>query len=439
MDLVIGAHDHVKLVKPVIVERGDSAPPAWIVEAGCWGMYLGKLKMRITPHAELRAGAPAVELLSEELEQMDSTVPENSEILKIVENLEGQISAKRGRIFDDRLGESQIELSGSGTGMETMIGNFVTDAYRDRTHADAALDQVGMIYGELHPGQATTSDVFNADPGVYSPKTNLSWTLHLLPINGERLNLLLNTLFTSQSLADLASVATSGMKITYDPIFNEQDPFQSAPFRILQAPDAVAYILIQGQPIDAFHTYQLAVGGGIIEAFKFMNQYVPGIVPLDQMTDLGVEDWRVVADYFREKSPITLKTVDIEGRYQSKKADLAVYTNDLTWKVLTKTQDRAHARVQVRIRNLGLEASQASAQVRLWTNLNGTHLERENNMAPISEAQSVSILNFGESQVLSFDVDVPGDLGIYGVTARITGNEEEINHLNDEATRYFKN
>lgn len=439
VDLIIGAHDHAKLIKPVVVSGGKRKNSAWIVEAGSWGMYLGKVQMLITPMRERALDEAAVQLVDYKLEQIDSKLAEDGETLKKVQHLESLISSQKGPIFDDHLGDSQIDLLGGGHGIETVMGNFVTDAYRNLTHADAALDQMGMIYGEMYRGEIHSADAFNADPGVYHLKTGKSWTLHMLPISGARFRFLLNAMFASQALADLASIATSGMKIIYDPIFDEGRPWILAPFRVLQdPPDALAYITIQGKPIDPEKTYHLAVGGGIIEAFKFMNNHIPGAVPLDKMKDLGVEDWRVVADYLHAKTPITLKTVNIEGRFQSRNSDLAVYSNEISWLPLERSGERTHAIVSVRVRNLGSEASREGSNIQLFTNENGTNLAVDEKFTPLSSAKMIPIQNPNDSEIFDFDVWVPGDRGTYGITARITDNPDEINHVNDEATQYFR-
>ena len=143
VDLVIGAHDHVKLTTPVVVTR-PGAPAGWIVETGCWGKYLGRVDMRVTP----RDGdtPSSVELVRYGLTQMDRTVPEDPDDQRQASpHLEAAIETPHGSgIHRPHRQSSRVELNREGT--ESPMGNFVTDAYRRATGADIALDVKAFVY-----------------------------------------------------------------------------------------------------------------------------------------------------------------------------------------------------------------------------------------------------------------------------------------------------
>ena len=104
IDLVIGAHDHVKLTEPKVVKRMGHSN-GWIVEAGCWGKYLGRVDLDIDP--TIKTG-DAVKLLHYGLTQIDKTIPEDPETAKAVTELEKHIENRMGPVFHDHLGDTDV-------------------------------------------------------------------------------------------------------------------------------------------------------------------------------------------------------------------------------------------------------------------------------------------------------------------------------------------
>src|SRR5690606_9076855 len=146
IDLIIGGHDHQKLTEPQVVHRKDGSQ-AWVVETGAWGKFLGKVTLTL-PVSRTSIYEPRVKLESYELLQVDRSIPEDGEINSRLEDLEDQLKAKFGNDFFDRpVAHSHIHVD--RTGIESLMGNLVTDSYFSAVDADLALNHIKYISGEL--------------------------------------------------------------------------------------------------------------------------------------------------------------------------------------------------------------------------------------------------------------------------------------------------
>ncbi len=482
VDLVIGGHDHVKLTKPVEVSRWPwGSGKGWIVETGSWGRYLGRVDIKVSPGKK-------VELLNYQLTQMDSSIPEDPETLTAVERLEDRLEQRYGPVFHDEIGRSELELN--RTGIENGIGNLVTDAFRQASRADFAMDSTRFIYGELHAGKINTADVINAIPAVYSPITQKSWTLQVLPMLGKTVKRILYLIFATNKLASYGLVNVSGLELTYDPLFfmnqyqsriqNRFDRFDlSARFQGVEEgfnsgvnPDfdpesdpgldpglsddegvshfsvgmesfkVLSNLRIQGRPLNEKATYRVALGNGLVQAIQFLNSYLPHLISLDGLEDTGVENWRVISNYIREKSVLNRETVPIGNRIRTLQPDLGILSDDMTWEPLRMTEKGVIARIRVRVKNYGtnpspLGTANGGPKLHLLMNKNGVNYSIDPEYTEIGAYQMIKLLNSGESQVLSWDVTLPEQQGLFPITAKIEGNSTENNHANDEATLWL--
>ena len=448
VDLVIGAHDHVQLNKPVFQVRPGHKNPSFIVETGAYGKYLGRVDLKITPRAEATAaGVDTVDLVNYSLTQMDSRIPENPDTLDRLDDLEDSLEEHYGPIFHDHVADSEVEATRSG--VESLMGDLVTDAYKGATGADIALDQNNFIYGEFHRGPLRTVDVYNAIPAIHSPVTDKSWTLHTVPLTGKTIKWLLDLLLQFQGQMHSNLVDAAGLQIVYlTNSANSANPANSSsPTSFMMGlgssssssiASSLAAILVNGQPLDEARTYSTAIGGGILEAFKFVNSYFPNTIPMDQVVDTGVEDWRVVLNYIHAMTTLTRDKIQFGDRVQSQSADLGVMSDDITLDPIEQTSKGLHATAHVRITNYGQQSVVVNGQsVRLMLNQNGVDYSNDAILIELAGPQKVKALGARESQDFTWDVVIPADNGIYAVTAKIDGADAEANTSNNEVTRFF--
>ena len=442
VDLIIGAHDHIKVSKPIVVERpGHHA--GWLVEAKCWGQYLGRVDVKIHPRSLAeKAGKSSVELLNYQLYQIDATIPENAEIASRVKTLEDLIAKQYGPIFDDEVAENELHFFRRGS--ENRMGNLTTDAYLAATGADFAMDQSNFIYGELQPGTIHSVDVFNSDPAVYSPVTGKTWTVQTFDMQGKTLRWLLNLLFADQALAQFGVLSVSGMSISYDPILRSTPiapPIQIPQPKLEPEPfggGILRDVEIQGHLLDPAKTYRVAAGGGIIASLKFLDSLLPNALPTFRPRDTGLESWRVIADHLHANSPITAEKFPVGIRIRSMDPDLAVYEEDVTLEPKQWTDNSVTGHLKVRIRNIGLTPSHPGIGVRALGDQNGSDTSQDPAFKDLGAILTLPSLAPLESTTLEWDVTIPGSLGYYPVDIVIGANPGEVNLGNNEVRRWFK-
>lgn len=159
--IIIGGHCHTALHQPVV--EGKTV----IVQAGGHTEFLGRIEFAF------RKSTGELTVRNEDrpfLIPLDSSVPEDPEILTLIEDLTGKLNLMLHHVtwgnFSDiheTLMYSDFSLSDRPRLQETTFGNFVTDAMRIVTsqvtgdRVDVALMANGNIRGSLHPGTAPHS------------------------------------------------------------------------------------------------------------------------------------------------------------------------------------------------------------------------------------------------------------------------------------------
>ncbi|MCC7441437.1 MAG: metallophosphoesterase [Bdellovibrionales bacterium] len=435
LDFIVGAHDHRTLHVPERVSR-IGAPDAWIVEAGSWGRYLGRMDLSFD-RATGRVG-----LLDYRLIPMDSRIPEDPAILSRVEGLERQLESIHGPIFSDHAGESRVHLHRDGP--EAPMSNFAADAILEASGADLVLENTAFIYGPLHRGALRTADVMNALPAIYNPHTGKTWTIFRLPLLGRQLKRLLALLLSTDAVASMGVLNGSGIEVLFDPLMMSRTLAESAPGMSWLGSDErgiLKSVRVQGRPLEDSDTVTLAATGGVLKSIEFLNRVVPGTpVPLDLLVDTGIEGWRAVASHLERHSPIQEAHAG-PARFQPWEADPALSVNDLSWSPSSVSSQAASAEIRVRVRNLG--ATPAPPERLALEILSNEHLADtgpEPLYVALAEALAIPEIPPQGSVELSWPrVRIPGERGLYPLTARLKRvvSGPNASGYNDIATRYF--
>lgn len=451
IDLVIGAHDHIKLTEPKVVKR-LGAPDGWIVETGCWGKYLGRVDLDIDPTIK---DGDAVRLVDYHLTQIDKTIPNDPETLKAVVQLEQHIEKRMGPIFHDHVGDTQIELAREGS--EALVGDLVTDAYRRATGAQIGVDLKAFVYGMIHEGSVTSADVFNAIPAVWNPQTNRAWDLKTVNLSGRILSILLKvaTLNTSLFTEGVYISGATFQKSMNEPsssidpdnqfqimndsqvtfareAFGKQNPTAS----LFSLGDDDTPLLIDGKPIDTSQTYSVAVGEGFFQIIDFINSYVPGLITTDGVHNTGIESWKIVADSVAQLSPITLDKLSVKERTKTPEANLKIFYDDVSWTPLQRGRTTT-ALLKVRIKNYGGSPSAANGnRITLTRNRNGNNLALTDAPEAMGEPIAVPMLLPGESREFTQKIALTEDRGTFSVTVYLDHNDAG-KQTTDSILRYF--
>jgi hypothetical protein len=440
VDLVIGAHDHVKLTEPVQVSR-PMGTTAWIVETGCWGRYVGQVELSIEPRS--KNSDPTVNLLKYGLTQMDSTIPEDPAMLAQVKSLEKELeSLYHEPLFHDHVADLDGDITRDGS--EPLMGDLAVDSYREATGAEISFEEVQFVYGELHPGKQRSVDFLNAAPGIYDPTTAKSWTLHLLPMSGKSISNLLSLFYSSKTAANSLGIAAAGIQMTYSPLADDLITTSvgfSVPFPGLQdtsrifadEKSIVQDLRINGVPIDPAHQYLAAIGGGTIDAFEFLNSESGlNLIPLDQLKDTGLEVWRTLASYVSQRTPFHVSSIPQGNRMRSAAPDLSVRRPDIQLKTRGRTPEgRLMTQVTVTVRNFGAKLSPAGVLLETATRTTGINTGVTPAYQGLGQPVLLPEIAPGASFTTTFDLELPGERGIYPLEVFVTNNESEVVHSND--------
>lgn len=306
VDVVIHAHDHAKLPRPLVVERGGKS--AILVEAEKWGAFVGRLDLVVDTQTKKYTVA------NYDLIQMDDSIPEDPSVMSLVANYDRELEQKYGDIFHDHLADSTIDVRREGP--ENLFTNLLTDAYREYTGADVSFEQTSLTSGELQKGPIHTVDLYNALTAIWNPMTGKAWTLKTARITGETLSWIMNLILGASSVTPAGMVGVSGIHAIYDPAVLKDTHIRQ--------------IEIGGKPIEMKRQYLVAMPEGINQAIDFMEERLGNKIERLDFRDTGVEDWKVLRQYVARHSPIDSNTIGRGGRITVLQSDLGLYHDEIS-------------------------------------------------------------------------------------------------------------
>lgn len=412
IDIVIHAHDHEKLSRPVTVERNGKT--AILVEAFQWGFYVGRLDIVVDTEKK------TYRVKEYQLIQQDDTIPEDPAVRMLVRNYDRQLEQKYGNIFSEQVAESKIDIRREST--ENLYGNLLTDAYRDYTGADISFEQRSLTSAELYRGPIYTVDVYNALSAIWSPLTDKAWTLRTFKMTGETLKWMMNLLFSLGSYIPSGVVSVSGMHAVYDPFKMNQaglgDPEMRQPLRSIE---------VGGQPLDTKKEYTVAVPGGIYEAIEFLENFLGNKIDRRDDRDTGVEDWRILAGYLKKNSPIDSSKISRGGRFSVLQSDIALYHDEVM-----VGRDGTHVDAVVTVRNLG-ESASSNRELKVTYDLTPGDSADDPNPSEDLAALTIPSIAPGKKAQLKVSFELPQGLANRRVPLYFTMNraEDDPNKSND--------
>ena len=194
--VIVGGPDHIPLARPVPVANGSDT--TWIVQAGGFYLDVGRLRLRV-------AGGK-VRLLDYALLPVDASIPEEPAIKQIVSSLIAGIEKVHGPLFSKQIAVSRgfvKEVADSlmlRTEGSTPVGRLVTDAFRDLTGTQVAIEPGGCTANPLYEGPVTGSDLFRVVGYGFNTDDGLGY--HLVRFDMSGASLLAGLTF---GLSDIAS------------------------------------------------------------------------------------------------------------------------------------------------------------------------------------------------------------------------------------------
>ncbi len=265
--VIVGGHSHTALETPIVI--GDTI----IVQAGCNGLFLGVLKLRVDPATGIITRHTEEREFKEVLADEDR--PYDKEVEKIVHAYNSLIQKEYGRV----VGETSVDLVRYHH-RESNIGNLVCDAMKKTTNADIAFLNSGAIRTNIPRGNITLEQVFTLLP--------FDNDLVSMKLTGKQIKKILE----QDARMEHGILQVSGIRIQYD----LAEPVGSR----------VKEVYIGTGPLDPNKTYTvttvdfLAVGGDKFSTFKEGRNFVYGKALRD-----------IFVSYLKKHSPVFPM---IEGR-----------------------------------------------------------------------------------------------------------------------------
>jgi len=294
IDVIVGGHTHTKLAQPLQIGQ------TLILQAGEFAHYMGKLHLDVT--------GGAITHWDYQLMPIEAPVPAEPTVAGMLAQLAAGIEAdpRFGPVYSAPVATARIDIEkdfGHGLVMDNAMGNLISDAFRNATHTDIALQPQGFINQKMWAGPVVGNEIFQVVPYGFDQASGLGLKLATLQTDGR--SLMAGLEFSVYNLPYLEDFFLHGSHISF--AYNSG---ATAGARV-----DYASILINGRPINPNGTYTVTVPDGVV---PFLQQ-IPGFT----MSNLNVTDqfmYTVVKDYMASHSPVVSYQ---EGRI----LDLAVMAN----------------------------------------------------------------------------------------------------------------
>lgn len=259
IDIIVGGHSHTAITQPVN-ESGTI-----IVQAGCYGVYLGALDIIFDPAKRMIVSHTEKDVLK--LVSAGPRAPSDPRAAEIVESYEKQVKSE----FSKVIGTASVDLTRQFH-RESSLGDLITDALREASGAQISFYNGGGIRADVPMGPITLESVFTV-----LPFDNMLMTVQL---TGEQIRQLLE-----QSIISDKDLQVSGLKVEYD----------------LSMPSGskVLSVKVGEDSLDPVASYRVATNDFLGAGGDRYAIFAQGRDPV-----FGAEVRDVVIDYIRSHSPI---------------------------------------------------------------------------------------------------------------------------------------
>ena len=260
IDVIVGGHSHTAVTTPVRINN------TIIVQAKCYGVYLGVLELRIDGTTRKIVDYTTTNVLRTVVAAPQA--PADAGIAEIVSRYDDQVRTE----FSKVVGSSAVDLQRQDYA-ESNLGNLITDAMREASAADIAFQNGGGIRADLPAGDITLEKLYTLlpfDNQMVVMDLKGSQILELLEKSGER---------------HYRMLQVSGLTVEYDPT-------QPAGSRVVQ-------VSVGGKPLQYDSTYRVATNDFLAAAGDQFTTFTHG-----RNLTYGDTLREIVGTYLRKHSPV---------------------------------------------------------------------------------------------------------------------------------------
>jgi 5'-nucleotidase len=282
IDLIISAHDHLSV--PVRAVVNPSGKTTWISQANAFYTEMGKVRLRVS--------AASTELLSSACIPLDAAIPEAQEVSTEVDKLIALAESQFGPLFTKQIsfaaGEfNEVAENITGTGPKaTPIGILVTEAFREFTGTDIAIEPGGSTAQGLPKGPIVGDDLFRVVGYGFNEKDFLGFRLATFSITGESLYIALEKCLATIDANDEFFPQVSGMNFSFAPHRNPGS--------------RIDWVTVNNEPLDPIKRYTVTTN----ELAVKLLQDLLGIGLSDISILSDVSEYRALAAYVAQRDTI---------------------------------------------------------------------------------------------------------------------------------------
>jgi len=191
IDVIVGGHSHTAVTTPVVAGR------TIIVQAGCYGHFLGVLRLKIDPESGRVVEFTKTRVLKRVYSGPND--PFDPDIAGIVRRYHDRIKDR----FSVVVGETTVDLVRNYRG-ESNIGNLIGDAMREAEKADIAFHNSGGIRADVPASKITLEQLYAVLP--------FDDVLMSMDLTGKQILLILE----QNAAVERGILQVSGLKVKYD-------------------------------------------------------------------------------------------------------------------------------------------------------------------------------------------------------------------------------
>ena len=283
IDIIVGGHDHYKTEQPFMIQQ-ETGKTTYIVQADAFYSNLGKMKLEISEGV--------VSLLNYELIPLDENVPEDETVSSIISDLTSQVEAVYGNVFTQQIGSAEAKFEEIAEPIkngysDTPVGNLVTDAFREKTGTDIAIEPGGSTAQPLNEGPIVAADIFRMVGYGFNTVNGLGYRLVTFKMSGLDIVTGLEFGLSNIELNDEFLIQVSGMSYGFD---LNKNPYER-----------ITYILVGNDPIDLAKQYSVTTNEFVL---GFLQIFL-GINVSDIFLYEDLSEFQVLTDYVISKGSIS--------------------------------------------------------------------------------------------------------------------------------------
>lgn len=398
IDGIFGGHDHDLFSQPVYVGRVP------IFHVGRWGEHIGEF--------EFTFDQGRTRLSSYKVHRIDDSIPEEPNLKSLIDGAVLKIEEKFGMLATSQVLRSEVDLPAHDLFNESIMGNWSTDAVRLAAQevqgkVDLAIDSPTYAARDIFRGSTSGIDIFNIFPHIFNLKTQKTWTIQTFDVTGRTLKYLLSGFYKFG-----LNIKVSNATVVLDHS-NYLNPIEN--------------VTIDGRPLQDSKSYKVAATEGVLGVFEaFQGWGIP--LAVKNLSDTGLEPWRVVSTYLQRKGEILRDDIKWEGRVRTVQPDLIVRPEEF----VVRSFSPRKLTLEFTVRNNGLRPAPATHLSIQHEDMGSPILTPSKDLFSLGDFDVPEIPG-GDAVLYSLDWDVKNlKSGRYPLIINIKGEEHPKTAKNNE-------